>query len=467
MKTSIDLQPWIDSSKLDASLPDVELVQHPRVFGSPIPVREASATVLGMVGHAVNNLWELKTGRRQHVSFDTRHAELSMGSTWLLRLDGTPAHVRFPMGGSPVEGAFETADGRLVYLLCAFPAIIQATIEALGCEATREAVALAVAKRSSVDLESMLNSRGLTGVVIRSIEEWRAHPQGMALREQPVVRFTKLDNSPPVPMPEGLEPLSGIRVIDATRVIAGPMATRTLAEFGADVLQIGAPHLPDLVASEADTGHGKRRCRIDLNGPEGVEQFRSLARQADVLVQAFRGGSFERRGLSAEAMARERPGLVYVTESAYGSLGPWANKRGFDGNIQATSGVHDLHARRGFDALERHGLAMAINDYCTGYWGAYGALEGLRRRATEGGSWHVEVALATTMTWFLRPPLLEDSESGVQRTESERLFEEFSEQVDSEYGRITRLRPVLQLSETPARWKLPTVVPGTHEPVWT
>ncbi len=460
------LQSWTEATLLNVPTPNVELVSHDRVFGSPLAVREAAVTVLGLVGTAANDLWELKTGRRQVVSIDTQQAELSMGSAWLLKMDGELTGVKHPMGASPVEGPFECSDGRTIYFLCVFPAIIQGTIDVLGCELTRESVADAVKARTSDELEAALVARGLTGVVIRSADEWRSHPQGSALLPQPVVRFTKLDDSPPVPLPTGPRPLSGIRVMDATRVIAGPMATRTLAEFGADVLQISAPGLPDLIATEADTAHGKRRCKIDLDSSSGVEQFKSLASAADVLVQAFRGGSFAARGLGPSEMSRTRPGLIYVSESAYGATGPWASKRGFDGNIQAACGVHHLHQSVGFDARERHGLALAINDYCTGYWGAYGILEALRRRAVEGGSWHVELSLAQTMTWFLRPPLLAAPEVGLPKSESGALFASHAEESDSPYGRLTRLKPTLQLSETPNYWELPTALPGTHPASW-
>lgn len=463
---TMHLKPWSDATLLGTEPRGIEASNASRVFGSPVEVREAAVTVLSMVGTAVNDLWELKTGRRQAIFIDTQHAELAMGSAWLLRMDGEPATTRHPMAPSPVEGVFECGDGRLIFLLCAFPSIVQATLDVLGCEPDRESVAAAIRERSSEDLERALGMKGLTGVVVRSLDEWRSHPQGVALREQPVVHLEKLDDSPPVPTPSGPRPLSGVRILDATRVIAGPMASRTLAEFGADVLQVGAPTLPDLIATEADTAHGKRRCTVDLDTPAGVETFKGLARDADVVIEAFRGGSFSRRGLGPAELARERPGLIYLSETAYGESGPWATKRGFDGNVQAASGFTDVHARAGFDAPSRHGLVLAINDYCTGYWGAYGVLEALRRRAVEGGSWHVRVSLAQTMTWVMRPPQLSQPEEGLPVAAAAELFRMHSEDVASPYGKLRRLKPVLQLAETPVDAALTTVLPGAHQPAW-
>jgi crotonobetainyl-CoA:carnitine CoA-transferase CaiB-like acyl-CoA transferase len=387
-----------------------------------------------------------------------------MASTWLLKVDGEPATAKFPMTASPLEGAFECADGKLVYFLCVFPAIVQKTAEVLGCELTRDGVSAALRARPSDEIEASLNAHDLTGVIVRDHATWLRHPQGEVLAPQPVVHIERIGDAPPTPLPIGARPLAGLRVLDATRVIAGPTCTRTLAEFGADVLQIGSPALPDLVASEADTAHGKRRAHIDLNQPASKGQLLDLCRGADVFVQSYRADSLARRGLGPTELTALRPGLIYLSESAYGDEGPWRTKRGFDGNVQAASGILAMHDRNGPPGTgEDSPIAMALNDYCTGYWGAYGVLEALRRRSVEGGSWHVRVSLAQTAMWFLRMGVVHRPEDGMPPREARALVARFSEESDSAYGRLTRLRPAIQMSETPPRWDTPTVRPG-HDP---
>lgn len=463
-----DMDSWIRAARLPARpLPSLRIEAGAQVHASPLGIREGATTVLGLVGQQVADIWQAGTGRAQDVCIDTRHAEVSMASAWLLRLDGDFATTRNAPGG-PIEGGFTTADDKTLYFLCAFPGITQQTAEALGCEVTRESVAAAVRAKPAAELEAALNERDVTGVIVRDYATWKSHPQAEALEPQPVVHIQRIGDAPPTPLPLGERPLSGLRVVDATRVIAGPMCTRTLTEFGADVLHVGSPHVPDLVYTQADTAHGKRRAFVDLDQPEGIPQMQDLCRHADVFVQSYRPGSLARRGFGPADLAELRPGVVYVTESAYGDEGPWRTKRGFDGNIQAATGIQALHGPRPRPAAggADSPIAMAINDYCTGYWGAYGVLEALRRRAIEGGSWHVQVSLAQTAMWFLRMGSSHDPADAMPAREARALAAELSEQSQSDYGVMTRLRPVLQLSETPAHWATPTVLPGHDPATW-
>jgi crotonobetainyl-CoA:carnitine CoA-transferase CaiB-like acyl-CoA transferase len=273
----------------------------------------------------------------------------------------------------------------------------------------------------------------------------------------------KIGESPPEPFGEGERPLSGIRVLDLTRVLAGPTCARTLAEHGADVLRIAAAHLPSFEALVMDTGHGKRSAHLDLRDEQDASRMRELMREGDIFSQAYRPGALDRLGFSAEALAALRPGIVYVSLSAFGHEGPWRDRRGWDSLVQNVSGIVAEHA---VDGQPRLMPAQPI-DYLTGYLGAFGALLALARRARDGGSYLVRVSLAQTGRWIsergrveqavaaAQPPDLPDDELAKLTMESETPF-----------GRLRHLAPVVQLSETPARWERPAAPLGSSEPVW-
>lgn len=435
------------------------------IYPSPLRLGHGTAAVLANIAGAIDDIAAANGAPRQTARIDVRHALVSISSMWVLRVNGALATEALMDAVGAGQGIFRTRDDRWLYLLSGFPHIVERTLEAIGC-ADVERLEEHIAARDSAELEAALNDANLTGVIVRSADEWRSHPQGALLADAPAVMIEKMGDDAPTPLPQGegqgALPLSGLRVIDATRVLAGPTISRTLAALGADVLHVGAPGLPDIQAAQADTGHGKRRAFIDLNDADGPEALWELIDHADVFVQSYRAGSLARRGFFPGSLAAERDGIIYVSENAYGQDGPWSEKRGFDGNVQAASGIHALHQPPG--QLIGPGPAMAMNDYCTGYWGAYGVLEALKRRAVEGGAWHVTVSLGQTAAWFLRmgaPHELSaaDPQIGYQ------LAEQFSENVDSDYGELTRLKFPIELSHTRPRWNR-TVKPGTHPAEW-
>jgi crotonobetainyl-CoA:carnitine CoA-transferase CaiB-like acyl-CoA transferase len=313
-------------------------------------------------------------------------------------------------------------------------------------------------ERDAFELEEALAEKGLCASVCRTNEEWLAHPQGALLTTKPVIELTKIGEAPVEPVPAGERPLSGVRVLDLTRVLAGPTIARTLAEHGADVLHIASPALPTIDVFEMDTGHGKRQAWLDLNDESQSETLRHLISQADVFSQGYQLGSLAKRGFGPQDVARLRPGIVYVSENAFGHEGPWAQRPGWEQLAQATTGVCVSQGAATAPAL----APAAMNDYTTGYFGALGALMALRRRATEGGSWLVTVSLSQTSMWFYRlgHRFNATSASGVGEA-PDRL-----EDRETGYGRMTYLRPALHMSETEPRWELPTVPLGSDEPVW-
>jgi crotonobetainyl-CoA:carnitine CoA-transferase CaiB-like acyl-CoA transferase len=304
--------------------------------------------------------------------------------------------------------------------------------------------------------------------MVRTMEEWSSHPQYAAIASLPLMEIVKIGDSPPEKLPEGDRPLSGVRVLDLTRVLAGPSCARTLAEHGADVLKVTAEHLPNLGYQEYDTGHGKLSTYLDLREPKNVDILRGLAREADVFSQGYRPGSLAARGLSAEELAKLRPGIIYLSLCAFSHVGPWASRRGFDTVVQSVSGI-TMRQGEVFPGAAPGPQFYPVSaiDYLTGYLMAFGAMVALARRAREGGSWLVRISLAQTGRWLVgRGQVPESALKDVPKEFTPTEIERWSITSDTPVGKLQHLAPVVQLSETPARWARPTVPLGYHEPAW-
>jgi crotonobetainyl-CoA:carnitine CoA-transferase CaiB-like acyl-CoA transferase len=434
------------------------------ILPTPFRIGETSAAALGAVGLAVSELWELRTGRRQEVAIDTRQATASLRSGHYMKLEGAPVSTE----RNTVMGVYPARNGRWSYLHCNFPNHRAAALAVLGVREDREAVRQAVAKWDALELEEAIIAAGGAGGMARTMDEWARHPQAAAIASLPPMEIVKIGESAPEELPEGNRPLSGVRVLDLTRVLAGPTCARTLAEHGADVLKITAPHLPNLGYQEYDTGHGKLSAHLDLREPREVETLRQLVREADVFSQSYRPGALAARGFSPEALARLRPGIVVVSLSAFGHAGPWAARRGFDTVVQTVSGIT---SRQGavFPGPEPGPQFYPVSaiDYLTGYLMAFGAMVALARRAREGGSWLVRISLAQTGRWLVGRGEVPEAELGsvpAEFTPAE--LARWTITSDTPAGRLHHLGPVVRLSETPPRWARPSVPLGYHEPVW-
>ena len=434
------------------------------ILPTPFRIGETSAAAVGAVGLAASALWELRTGRRQGVAVDARHATASLRSSRYMTLDGE----RVPGERAPVSGVYPTADGRWSYLHCNFVNHRDAALGVLGVEEDRAAVAKAVATWKGLELEEAIIAAKGAGGMVRSMAEWAEHPQAAAVATLPLIEIDRIGESPPEPLPEGDRPLSGVRALDLTRVLAGPSCARTLAEHGADVLRITGAHLPSHPGQEMDTGHGKLSAHLDLRETRDRETLLGLVREADVFSQGYRPGTLSDRGLSPEELAALRPGLVYVSLSAFGRVGPWAGRRGFDTVIQTVSGITDRQGELypGAEPGPQFYPVSAI-DYLTGYLMAFGTMVALHRRATEGGSWLVRASLAQTGRWLVnRGQVPEAALAGVPEDFGDDEVARWSTESETPLGRLAHLALVAQMSETAARWERPTVPLGHHEAAW-
>src|SRR4029079_18789806 len=276
-------------------------------------ITEAATAALAAVGLAVSDVWEARTGRRQDIGIDTRRATASLRSGHYLKIDG--AAVDF--GRNPVAGVYPAKNGRWSYIHANFPNHREAALKVLGVPEDPEAVRKAVSQWDALELEEAIIAAKGAGGKVRSMKEWALHPQAQAIAKLPLMEIIKIGESKPEPLPKGDRPLSGIRGLDLTRVIAGPTCARTLAEHGADVLKITAKHLPSLGRQEYDTGHGKLSAHLDLREDKDKEILRGLVREGDVFSQGYRPGTLGSRGFSPEALAEIRPGIVCVSLCAF------------------------------------------------------------------------------------------------------------------------------------------------------
>ncbi|MGE0419115.1 MAG: CoA transferase [Acetobacteraceae bacterium] len=362
----------------------------------------------------------------------------------------------------PISGLWQGRDGRWIQFHCNFPHHRDGVLAVLGCGADRDAVARAVARWDMPELEEALIDKRMCIAFVRRSDEWRQHPHCAAIASLPLMEIERIGDSPPEPLPPAGRPLSNIRVLDLTRHLAGPICGRTLAEHGADVMRIGAAHLPFIPTLVMDSGHGKVNAYADLRQREGRERLLSLVRTGDVFSQAYRPGSLDALGFGPEALAAVRPGIVHVSISAFGHVGPWQGRRGFDSIIQSSSGIA---FENGDERRPRH-LPGNPLDYVAGYLGAFGAMVALARRAVEGGSYRVRVSLAQTGRWVESLGRVQGEDARMRSPLSHDDLGPLWQQRDTAFGRLGYVGPVVGLSETPPCWDRPASPLGTHPPAW-
>ena len=456
---------WHLAEADSAALASVRFTETEHSLPSSFQVGPLAAATIGAQALAAAQTWQARGGRPQAIEVSMRRALAMFRSHRYLTVDGQPPKDE----SSPIFGYHRSGDERWVQIHTHFPHHHQGVLQVLGCADSRAAVAAAMAQCSAAELEARFTAAGFCAAFVRTAEEWQAHPQAIAIAALPLFEIERIGDAPPEPHASigrarpALRPLQGVHVLDLSRVIAAPVAARTLAQHGADVLAVGAAHLPNFESLVVDTGRGKRSARIDLREASGRARLRALVRGADVFLQAYRPGALAARGFGAQALAALRPGLVHVSLSAYGHTGPWALRRGFDSLVQSASGI-------AFDEGEAAGLSLPGKlpcqalDHATGYLAAFGAMVALQRRAVEGGSWQVRVSLAQTGHW-LRSLGRDVNGLGAPELTAEEIAP-WRHSTSSPFGLFSAIAPVEQMALTPAFFELPPARPGTHAPEW-
>ncbi|WP_322516365.1 CoA transferase [Rhodopseudomonas palustris] len=444
-----------DAAALDA----VTLTGDEPQLPSSFRVDAAAQVSIAASGLAAAEIWRMRSGQSQSVSVDMRHAAIECRSERYLRRDGEPP----PPMWDPIAGVYQVKNGRFVRLHTNFPHHRDAVCKVLACAPERAAVQAALSEWDGEAFETASYQAGGVVALMRSRDEWQALPQAAALDALPLVEITRIGDAAPKPWPAGERPLAGLRVLDLSRVIAGPVAGRTLAAHGADVMLVSSPELPSIPWLVIDTGRGKLSSCADLTTQQGHAALRDLLAEADVFSQGYRPQSLAALGFSPEDAAAINPGIVYVSLSAYGRNGPWATRRGFDSLVQCTTGFNHAEGQAaGVEGPKE--LPMQILDHATGYLMALGAMIAKARQAREGGSWHVQVSLARTGKWLWEMGRLVQGLAAPDITPD--LAAGFLDDVPSGFGTLTAVRHAAILSGTPAHWARPAVPLGTDPPGW-
>jgi crotonobetainyl-CoA:carnitine CoA-transferase CaiB-like acyl-CoA transferase len=372
---------------------------------------------------------------------------------------------RTPDLWDPFSGLYPCSDG-WVRIHANFAHHRDGALRILGLDpgrAKRQDAEQALLSWRALDFESAAATAGLVVSALRSFDEWDATPQGKAIAQQPLMTIERIGEAPPLALPplRGDErPLHGVKVLDLTRILAGPVGGKALAAYGADVMLVNSPHLPNIEAI-ADTSRGKRSAHLDLRERSGREAMDALLKQVHVFIQGYRPGALQSLGFGPADVIARRPGAVYVSLSAYGTRGPWAARRGFDSLVQTAMGFNHAEAEAMGDAKPRP-LPMQILDEASGYLIAMGAAAALHRQQREGGSWHVQVSLAQTGHWL----------RGLGRvpggaTVAKPALEPYLETSASGFGELRAVRHSARLGRTPARWTRPSMPPGSDAPAWS
>jgi crotonobetainyl-CoA:carnitine CoA-transferase CaiB-like acyl-CoA transferase len=449
---------WTGLGHDPAALDRVDLTGAEPVLPSSFAVGTAMQASVAASALAAAEVWRARPGKTQRVGVDMRAAVIAARSERYLEIDGKPA----PELWDKIAGAYRCSDGRYVRLHTNFPHHRDGVLKLLGCAYDKAAVAEVLKGWKAFDFEDAAAKANLVVAAMRTFDEWDAHPQGQAIGRLPLMSVERIGDAVPRAWPQGIRPLAGIKVLDLTRIIAGPVGTLTLAAHGADVMLVTSPNLPSVAPLVIDTGRGKLSAQIDLHDVRGRDSFAALLRNADIVVQGYRPGGLAALGFGPEDAARINPGIVYVSLCAYSHEGPWAGRRGFDSLVQTASGFNDAEAKAaGIDGPKP--LPAQILDHASGYLIAYGAMTALKRQRAEGGSWHVRVSLAQTGRW-LRSLGRIDGMSAPDPARGDVL--DCLEDSLSGFGRLSAVRHPATMSETPPHWSRPSVPLGTHEPRW-
>ncbi|MPQ85295.1 acyl-CoA transferase [Pseudomonas sp. MAFF 730085] len=421
---------------------------------STFAVTELASASLGAAGQAVAQLVLEMTGRLPNVTVDRRLASFWFSSS--IR----PVGWQVPPLWDEVAGDYASADG-WIRLHTNAPHHRAAAERVLGKVNTRADMAKHVASWNAAELEQAIVDAGGCAAQMRSWRAWQNHPQGLAVNAQALVQRQTFETTADKPwLGSVARPLAGIKVLDLTRVLAGPVASRFLAGLGADVLRVDSPtwNEPGVVP---EMTLGKRCARLDLKSIEGRQIFETLLKDADILFHGYRADALEQLGYTADALQLLAPGLIDVSLNAYGWSGPWRNRRGFDSLVQMSSGIADA-GMACQHADKPQPLPVQALDHATGYLMAAGALQALTQRLKTGRGGSAQLSLARTAKLLMdagpvpEQPALRAEDSTDQGVVVEQ----------TPWGQAHRLLAPVSISGTPLQWDLPAAELGSHRPQW-
>ncbi|MFG3493403.1 CoA transferase [Streptomyces sp. NPDC047928] len=482
----------------DSRLLDRVTFDHPSSeLSGRLPVGELARATVAVCALAAAELSAVRAGRRAVPPVRVAEAAVATAfrSDRFVTLDGR-AWDTF----APLSRFWRAADG-WVRTHANYPHHRARLVAALGLppDAGADAVAEAVGGRTAADVEAVVYAAGGLAVAVRSADEWAAHEQGALVAKQPLLTLDRVGGGGEPVRDAGRDalPCAGLRVLDLTRVLAGPIATRTLALLGADVLRVDAPGLPESQETHNDTGLGKRSTLLDLARGADRRVFDELLSGADVVVTGYRPGALDRFGLDAGALVERRPGLVVAELSAWGRYGPWRERRGFDSLVQAATGIAlseaaqvretgrvreaaqardtaQVPAAAPEGASAKPGaLAAQALDHGTGYLLAAAVLRALTERHREGGGSRVaRLALTQTAHWLTHGLTHGPAEGSADGSADEAAGsapydpERWLVERDTPLGRLRYARSPVTYAGGPADWARPPGLWGTDPARW-
>ncbi|WP_157598558.1 CoA transferase [Phycicoccus sp. Root101] len=412
---------------------------------SALPVNTlacGSVAAAGIAGLALRG-----EGPGDRVSVDPLQVSVAFRGDQLGAADGSVVS-----GFAPLSGFFRARDA-WVRTHANYPHHRARLLRALALpeSAGRDEAAAAIAERSAQEVEDTVTADHGIAVRVRPLTEWMASEQAVAVARHDVLAVVRTGEAGAIPVPD--RP----RVLDLTRVIAGPVATRTLGFLGCDVLRVDSPHLPELEAQHLETGAGKRSTLVDLHDTRARQRFHELLDGADVLVTGYRPGALEVFGLHPDELARSHPALVIASLSAWTPDGPWGGRRGFDSIVQAATGVGLIES---VDGETPGALPAQALDHATGYLLAAGVLAALRSRAEVGGTWRVSAHLARTAHWLLQTDALDGPAAGIGD------LSPWTVATSTPDGTVLQPRPAFRLGDGPTEFTYPAHRWGTDDATW-
>lgn len=442
-----------------------ETASHVTVTGSgALPscfaVTDFAAATVGAAGLAAAELIGITTGTAQ-TALPPVEVDRRLTSFWF-GVSIEPQGWTLPPQWDSVAGDYLAADG-WIRLHTNAPHHRQAALSVLGTPADREAVAHAVSKWQASELESAIVAQNGCAAAMRSTQDWAVHPQGSAVWSEPLLHRS-LHESAGIPAWSGTRerPLAGIRVLDMTRILAGPVATRFLAGLGAEVLRIDPPGweepntVPDVVL-------GKRCARLDLKSAAGKATLERLLAEADIVIHGYRSNALAHLGLGADHMRALNPAIIDVALDAYGWSGPWNARRGFDSLVQMSTGIAEA-GMRAAQSDRPVPLPLQAIDHGTGYMMAAAAIRGLTERQTSGSGSTVRASLARTAKLLI-------THAGPQAADAPGLApaspEDRDERVEAtSWGPAKRFKSPVLINGAPLHWQRPARALGSDSAEW-
>ena len=420
---------------------------------SAFAVTDLASASIAAAGQAVSELLHQENGRLPHVEVDRR-----LASFWCAT-SIRPTGWSVPPLWDAVAGDYATRDG-WIRLHTNAPHHRTAAESVLGACADRAAMAKQVAGWNKTELEHAVVAAGGCAAEMRSWAQWQAHPQGQAVNNEPLIAFTEGNRQPPQAWQGSVaRPLSGLKVLDLTRVLAGPVASRFLAGLGADVLRLDPPtwNEPGVVP---EVTLGKRCARLDLHDTSDRQLFESLLRDADILLHGYRADALQHLGYGVAERQALAPGLIDVCLNAYGWSGPWQNRRGFDSLVQMSSGIAEA-GQQWKQADKPLPLPVQALDHATGYLMAAAAIPLLTRRLNSGLGGSARLSLARTARLLIERGAGTDQPLRPEEENDQGLVVE-----QTAWGPAHRLQVPLKITGTPVQWAIAAGELGAHRAQW-